>query len=172
MIIIGSKAMLSQLPTTYHEDKHRYNSRDYDVIMSLDEFKKWQEINSYYIQTLYPTESNKYKVSVYKQGVTRQYEIEIGFPGTSAGLLHQNKQVVTNGTVQGFFGETYHTISLSYLLLTKRSHLIYPVHFEKNVNDYHLLKNYLGEFTRDELMNTYYELRSKEAEERYKRRFL
>jgi len=172
MIILGSKAMLSQLPATYHSDEFRLKNRDYDVIMTWEEFQKWQTTFESNIDTLYPTEGNKYKASVYNNFATqRQYEIEIAFPGTSADFLHRHLSSVSNGVeVKGLVGETFYALSLPYLLLTKRSHLIFPVHFEKNVKDYHLLKEYLGEFTRNEHMNTYYELRSKEAENRYKQR--
>jgi hypothetical protein len=73
------------------------------------------------------------------------------------------------------FGEVYNTIYLEYQFLTKKSHIIYPVHFEKNITDYHhileLLKYNYDNFNyqQDKFMEKYYELRSDEAKERYKK---
>ena len=166
MIIIGSKALLPKLEQT-EEVEQRFLRADFDVIMSFEQFSNWQQKYNFYITSMYPTQPNKYKVKVEKDGTRSQYEIELAFEGTSAEFLLVNESKVTEGTTVGFFGEEFKTASMPYLMLTKRSHLIYPVHFEKNIADYHTMKDVLGELVRDETMQTYYQLRSDEAKERY-----
>lgn len=165
MIVIGSKALLFRLPET-EDIAERFYKTDYDVIMSLEEFNAWCHEYNANIEKLYPTQGNKYKVIV-NRGGRKQYEIELGTPGSSALFLLDNQESVTDCVIVGIFGETLHALRPEYQLLTKRSHLIYPVHFEKNIEDYHTLKDMLGDFARDEKMDEYYKLRSQEAKERY-----
>lgn len=166
MIVIGSKSLLFRLEQT-PEIQERYNNSDFDVIMSFKDFSAWQKENKQYLKSLFPREENKYKAIVEKDGVRKQYEIELGFGETSSTFLLNHIDEVTDGTITGLFGETYHTLKPEYQLLTKRSHLIYPVHFEKNINDYHTLKSFIGDFVRNENMELYYKLRSDEAKVRF-----
>jgi hypothetical protein len=166
MIIIGSRAMAHQM-----NNPHRINFQtDYDVIMTIEEFMQWQKDNQSYIVMMIPRSENKYKVVVRKGIAQVQYEVELGFEGTSSKLLLDNKNKVCNGKLTGFFGEEMNVLNLQYQMLTKRSHLIYPIHFEKNIEDYHSMKRFLGDFEKDELMQEYYTLRSKETAERIKQR--
>ncbi|MFF2531234.1 hypothetical protein ACFVS2_20240 [Brevibacillus sp. NPDC058079] len=167
MIVIGSKALLHQLK---QEDDERFTKSDFDVIMSLSDFSMWHKAHLPYIVTMIPSHGNKYRVIVIKDGIRKLYEIELATEGTSSRFLLDHIEEVTSGTVQGVFGENYASLTLSYQMLTKRSHLIYPVHFEKNMEDYQLLKNILGDLNKDEYMETYYNLRYEEAKKRYKQK--
>lgn len=169
MIVIGSKALLVHLPLTDEVVERRMKS-DFDVIMTPEEFVQWSKDKSSYIQSLVPTKENKYKAVIVLNGVRKVYEIELGFDGTSAKYLLDRVEEVTDYVILGFLGEHMHTLSLPYQMMTKKSHLIYPVHFEKSINDYHLIKSYLSNFEPDETMNEYYALRSQEAKDRYKQR--
>ena len=166
MILIGSRAMAIQMQLT-----DRTNPKtDFDVIMSVEEFMKWHEVNKLNIISLVPRSANKYKAIVNNNGSRLQYEIELGLEGTSSRFLLENDNEVTRGYTRGHFDELYSILSLKYLALTKRSHLIYPIHFEKNIEDYHSMKSYLGPFERDEMMDKYYILRYGEAAQRNKQR--
>lgn len=167
MIIIGSKALYHQLK---QKGEDRFITSDYDVIMTLADFSSWTKANKPFITKLVPTQGNKYKAMVLKNGVRTQYEIELATEGTSSCFLLDHADQVCEGTVQGFFGESYQALNLTYQMLTKRSHLIYPVHFEKNMADYQLIKGILGDVVRDETMDAYYTLRFNEAKERYKQK--
>lgn len=172
MIVIGSKALLFRLAQT-SENVERHEKSDYDVVMTPEEFVQWSEDYSGNIRSLVPTKENKYKaVLLSDSGLRKVYEIELGFDGTSAKYLLDRVDEVTDAVISGFLGEQMHTLSLPYLMMTKKSHLIFPVHFEKNINDYHLIKGYLelGSFVPNEAMNEYYTLRSQEAKDRYKQR--
>lgn len=165
MIIIGSRALISQ-NNKNEEHSKRLENADYDVIMSWEDFHRWHNTYQPFIQLLQPKEKNKYKVIIHKEGKQTQYEIELGIEGTSAHFLLEHQHEVTKNKVVGFFGETYHALSPIYLKLTKRSHLIYPIHFEKNMNDYIWLKELTNGIKENETMKTYYNLRSNEAKER------
>lgn len=167
MIVIGSKALL------YHQiikDEERFSKSDFDVIMTPTEFSQWHKGNKEHIKSLFPRSLNKYKAIVEMNGARKQYEIELGLEGTSSKFLLDHSKAVCDGQLFGLFGETYCVLNPIYQMLTKRSHLMYPVHFEKNMDDYHVLKGYLGEIERDSLMTEYYDLRSSEAKNRYKQK--
>ena len=166
MIIIGSRALTHML--TLHG--RVTEKTDYDVIMSVEEFMEWQDKYKSYIVSLFPRSANKYKAIVRKNGLKVQYEIELGLEGTSSRFLLDRKGKVCATVGFGFLGEKLGILSLKYQLLTKRSHLIYPIHFEKNVSDYHFLKSVLGDFPQDETMQEYYKLRYDEAATRNKQR--
>lgn len=167
MIIIGSKALLFQFN---RQDDERYNKSDFDVIMTPAEFSEWHKGNRDHIKSLLPKSMNKYKAIVEINGFRKQYEIELGTGGTSSHFLLNHVDEVCDGELSGVFGEKYAVLNLVYQMLTKRSHLTYPVHFEKNMDDYQLLKAYLGDIQRDHLMGEYYDLRSNEAKNRYKQK--
>lgn len=167
MIVIGSKSLYYGISDV---NDVRYVQSDFDVIMSYGEFLKWYKDNDRFIVKLYPTSSNKYKARLVQNGVYKMYEIELDEEGSSSKFLLDNVEKVCKGELLGFVGETYNALSLEYLLLTKKSHLIYPVHFEKNIADYELLKTILGDFEKDVLMNEYFQLRRDEAQNRYKQR--
>jgi hypothetical protein len=160
MIVIGSKALLFRLKQT-EEVKQRQERSDYDVIMSIDEFDSWTELYKENIVKLYPTTSNKYKAIMEKDGKRKQYEIEIAFEGTSAALLLANERMVTDCGRRGFLNEPLYTLRIDFQLATKRAHIIYPVHWEKNINDYHLLKKLTAEENRKHFITQHYDLLKK-----------
>jgi hypothetical protein len=166
MIVIGSKALLFRLNQT-EDVVERFNKSDYDVIMTVEELGAWTAKYRSNIQSLTPVKENKYRAILTKDGKTQRYEIEVGFDETSSKFLLDRSDSVCDSTTEGFLGETFQTLSLPYLFLTKKSHIIYPVHFEKNIEDYHLLKSMVGDFDLDETMQEYFNLRSNEAKQRY-----
>lgn len=169
MIIIGSRAFLAPNNENQEEDALRLLKADYDVIMSWEDFTSWHQTYHTSIVLMYPTDKNKYKVKVQKNGQdTKQYEIEIAAQGTSAHFLLTNENEATTGVIKGYFGEVYRTLSPMYLKLTKKSHIIYPIHFEKTMNDYNRLKALTDGIQEDEIMKEYFTLRSNEAKERNK----
>lgn len=167
MIIIGSRAML--IDSFDNDSNIRFEKSDYDVIMTREQFNKWIDNANDNIISIYPTNKNKYSAKISFNGNKVKYEIEIATDNSSAKLLIDNidRVTVSNRFIGGIFGELYRILSKEYLLLTKRSHIIYPVHFEKTINDYNFLKKECGTFEHDEYMKKYYELRSNEAKERY-----
>lgn len=173
MIVIGSKALIRIFHDKVPNSLERSLKSDYDVIMSLDEFSLWTKEYKDNIVSLYPKSSNKYKAIVKNDnGEKLQYEIELGVEGTSSKFLLDNQSDVCCGMkTYGFFGEEMNVMCLEFLLITKRSHLMYPVHFEKNMEDYIFLKQHFNCTYKnyDLLMKRYYDIRCAEAKERYKK---
>lgn len=168
MIIIGSRALAHQ----QFVPERISPKTDYDVVMSVEEFMKWQSENSAFIKSMFPRSANKYKAIVKPAfgNPQVQYEIELGMEGTSSKWLLDNKSEACHGTLKGALEEQFDVMDLDYLMLTKRSHLIYPIHFDKNIEDYHFIKSVWGPLERTELMNEYYKLRYDEAAARNKQR--
>jgi hypothetical protein len=140
--------------------------------MSVEEFMKWQTENKQFIQLLIPRSANKYKAKVKPAFGNKpvQYEIELGFEGTSSKWLLDNILHTCKGQIKGILEEDLWVLKPKYQIATKRSHLIYPIHFEKNIQDYHNLKSKFGNLKKDQRIEEYYQLRFNEAKERNKQR--
>lgn len=158
MIILGSKAL-----SFYSKDKD--NTSDFDLVMSIDDFKSWHNKYEKFIIESYPTYSYKYNVIVEKNNNKYHYEIEFDSQSSSKWLL-KNKELFKN-TMTDILGDNYIVPSLEYLLLTKRSHLMFPVHIDKNMKYYSDIKQLVGDFVLDFKMQEYYHLRHNEANQRF-----
>jgi hypothetical protein len=164
MIIIGSRAMNVFYPGRTNE------KNDYDVIMSQNTFADWIEFHKENIVSLMPRSANKFKAIVTNGSKRVQYEIELGLEGTSSKYLLEHISESCQNLTEGFFGELFHVLNPKYQMITKRSHLIYPIHFEKNMEDYQAFKRELGDFELDGFMRHYQKLRVDEAKARYKQK--
>jgi hypothetical protein len=175
MLVIGSQALMVVSEKT-PENIARQQRADFDVVMTPEEFSKWTKDYSGFIKSLYPTSDHKYKAIVEKDGKRKQYEIELGFEGTSSKWLYDHEKEISSHCMVGFLGdnERYYVMGEHFQMLTKRSHLIYPVHFEKNMSDYQRLKSVcntsLEELLEADIASEYYTLRSNEAKQRFKQR--
>lgn len=169
MIIIGSRALSSYFEIEKFEQ--RLKKSDFDVIMSYEDFFNWCNQFKDDIVEMFPKSHNKYNVKIMKNGKKIQYEIELGFENTSSLYLLDNIEEVTDNTLIDNFGIKWHCLSLPYLMLMKKSHLYFPVHFFKNINDYHFIKEHIGEVNENDIMKTFFNLRKKEAVEKFKNRY-
>lgn len=136
MILIGSRAFAFN----YKDFKRTNLMSDYDLIMKESTFKEWFNLNRSFIKSSIPTSENKYKVVVFKDNVKVNYEIEIVSETdkeSSNSLLFENLSdiVLTDGIYKGFLGEKFQVMNGRFLGLTKKSHITYPIHFEKNMID-------------------------------------
>ena len=165
MIIIGSKALYTRFGSEFNE---RIQKSDFDVIMSYEDFNDWIEKFNDNIIDMVPRSHNKYNVKILVNNKKTQFEIELGFENTSSLFLLENKDIVTDSIYTDPNGTKWNMLSLPYLMLMKKSHLYFPVHFEKNINDYHFIKSKLGDFKLDKTMQNFFELRKLEAEKRFK----
>ena len=164
MIIIGSKALYTRFGSEFNE---RIQKSDFDVIMSYEDFNHWMEKFNDNIISMIPRSHNKYNVKILVNNKKTQFEIELGFENTSSLFLLENKDIVTDSIYTDPNGTQWNMLSLPYLMLMKKSHLYFPVHFEKNINDYHFIKSKLEEFDLDEKMKHFFKLRKLEAEKRF-----
>ena len=168
MIIIGSKALYTRFGSEFNE---RIQNSDFDVIMSYEDFNEWIENFNDNIIDMIPKSHNKYNVKILIDNKKTQFEIELGLENTSSLLLLENKEVVIDSVYIDPNGTTWNMLSLPYLMLMKKSHLYFPVHFEKNINDYHFIKSKLGDFNLDEKMQQFFKLRKIEAQKRFEENY-
>lgn len=166
MIIIGSRALYSRFKDQYSIE--RVNKADYDVIMSYDDFNNWITKFNDYIIDMIPKSHNKYNIKIIINGKKNQFEIELGLENTSAKFLLDNIDDVCDLNYIDNNNTEWKCLSLPYLMLMKKSHLNFPVHFEKNILDYHFLNEIIGSFELNENMKSFFCLRKNEADLRFK----
>lgn len=163
MILIGSKAL-----SFYAElnEKRKENS-DTDLIMSEKEFFSFLENNESYISKFYPTSEYKYSLTLKnKEGKRKHYEIEISEGVESSQYLVDNKEKVTTYKYTDEFNNIFSVLNLEYLFLMKKSHIIFPIHFEKNIADYLLLKQ-IAVLKSTKTEKEFFKMRRKEGQIRY-----
>lgn len=163
MIVLGSKALHINLST----DVERFMRSDIDVVMSLDEFYAFVEKNTPYITKMVPTSATKFSLRL-KNTRTQHYEIEIALKGSALWLL-DNHSSIASGNFTDDCGNTFEVANTEILYLTKKSHIHYAIHYDKNIADYTLLKNNVDENKLKEYM-PYFKMRAQETKERINKR--
>lgn len=143
MILIGSRAYAFN----FKDFKRTNLISDYDLIMKEADFKNWFNENRSFIKSSIPTSENKYKLILLKNDVKVNYEIEIVIESdneSSNNLLFLNlsETVLIDETYKGFLGEEFKIMNSRFLGLTKKSHITYPIHFEKNMIDLQFIMKY------------------------------
>lgn len=152
MIIIGSRA------AKYHFPEFR-NPKDWDIVASLEEIKAFAEKHKEDITSMMPNASGeKMKIMLGKI----QTEVEIVEMIESAQMLYD----FDFKDEMNFFGENAKVVSPNILFLMKDSHIRYPIHWKKNIEDYHFFKEKTTAFSNEELM--WNKLRKEETKARSK----
>lgn len=163
MIVLGSKALHINL----NHDSERFHRSDIDVVMSLDEFHNFVAKNAQYLTKMVPTSATKFSVRL-KNTRTQHYEIEIAFKKSAQWLLNNHHAIVA-GHFTDDCGNVFEVANLEILYLTKKAHIHYPIHYDKTIADYTLLKNKVNHDI-VQTFQTYFKLRSKEIKERMNKR--
>ena len=166
MIVIGSRALYKN--NSLLISKERFDKSDIDVIMSTEDFNLWCKNFKNNIVQLVPKRIGKYFAKIKRNNEVYLFEIELREESKSTAFLLDNINDVCSDTYIDNLGTKWNCLKNEYLSLTKQSHLHFPIHFEKNINDYHILKNHLGDFLIDEKMKKYSKLRTEEAEKRFR----
>lgn len=163
MILIGSKALSFY---TDIEDKRKKNA-DVDVILTEADFFSFIEKNENNIIKMLPTSEYKYSLTFKnKEGKKIHYECELSDNLASSDFLIKNKESVTEKIYTDEFGNEFSVLNYNYLFLMKKSHIIFPIHFEKNIADYLLLKN-IAHLNNNKMEKEFFKLRRKEGQERF-----
>lgn len=150
MLIIGSRA------AKYWYSDFRNPNKDWDIITTLPELLDWQNQNKRIIIELIPRQcGTKYKCHL-KNGTKIEFEIAEAYP-SSQELLSIYK--ADTGDLK--YAEPHH------LLLIKKSHIHLPIHWWKNITDYHWLKNRIGELRTED--KPLWRKRKREIDARHKR---
>lgn len=164
MLVIGSYAAKHWIPSFR-------DHVDIDLWMSQDEFTEFYNYNRGRLEYFKPQKTlNKYNASIHGQ----KLEIGVYDNAESPEFLIEAAQFHRQTTE--VFGFNFIVASLKSLLFIKRSHLNFPVKWNKHIEDYHVLKNVLLERPAlailqhdDELDNAYKSLYQK-AETRFEQR--
>lgn len=162
MILIGSRAL-----SMHFKDVRNVDKSDYDFISSMEEFNQWIKENRSSIVSIRPTSENKFKAVVKRGNKKRSYEIELDKNEANSFVIDNVSELVEYGMEHiGFLGEKSLVLSPYALYLLKKSHIHYPVHFEKNVMDYHFLKSRVSA-VENPVFDEFFRLKSDDAKVRY-----
>lgn len=163
MILIGSKA----LSFYTNLDENRKNNSDTDIILTIQDFHSFIEKNDKHITKMIPTSDHKFSLTLKNEaGKKRHYEMELSDNVPSSDYLIKNIDSVVNEKYIDEFGNSFSVLNAEFLFLTKKSHIVFPIHFEKNIADYLLLKN-ISKLKKTKLEKEFFKLRRKEGQERY-----
>lgn len=160
MLLIGSRAIAHHLP------KFRA-PKDWDIILTYSELRAWFNTNRSAIKLFVPNHTGQKVKCRLKTGTQIEFEIQDSIPSSDCLVklpCHSFKEVDIDGI------ETVVNIpSLRLLALLKKSHLIAPIHWWKNIADYHAIKSHISGFFEPEELR-FFKLRRKEIETRMKTR--
>jgi hypothetical protein len=134
MFLIGSRA------ADYWTNRKFYRPvKDWDIVGTFSEFNEFNRLLDGKIASCYPSSDHKFQIRM-KNG--DRIEFEMMEPDTSNSLLDQVCSVKRR-----HFGKMYYDTSVELrvvphvvLYLIKRSHIYWPVHWKKNIQDLHWLK--------------------------------
>ncbi len=146
----------------------RFLVRDIDVVMSFDSLKAFLERNRPFIKNLVPKSPYKYGATLVREGQRYVYEIETEQQPSSAWLLDHAARFQAQ-TYCDPFGNEFVVPCQELLFLTKKSHINMNVHFDKNMADFHALKEGINPEKIGNL-SAFFDLRHMEAKERYRYR--
>lgn len=130
MIIIGSRAIKFWEPLRFTREP-----KDWDIVSSITEFEEFTSVFKNEIVSCYPGKTGKYRIRM-KNG--DQFEIEFSDSTNSNGILEKICQDSSAMLYQGIW--KFKVPPLIVLYLIKRSHIYWPVHWQKNIRDLHFLR--------------------------------
>lgn len=165
MYIIGSRALAAHIPDAISDE--RKARADFDIMMTVEQFDTWYNKNRDHVVRLIPKSEFKSNAVLQRDGVKQVFEIELN-------TLPSVEYVCNRGSmgqpmVEDAFGNAYEALPLVDLYSTKKAHIHYPIHFEKNVKDYLYLNNKIKEL--DLTPDTRYAwIRKKETMKRVKQK--
>lgn len=155
MLLIGSRA------TAFHFTEHR-PQKDWDIICSYQEFVVWLAANLHCVKRKRLRDDNS-KVIIIDQQDT-YFEFEFARPNHSADMLLQLETGVTIDLPNGLHAVV---ASPEALFMTKKSHVHLPIKWPKNIEDYHFLKNRIGDTS---YLEAYLKLRKTEMSKVFQER--
>jgi hypothetical protein len=161
MVVIGSRAAACWI-----EDFRTPN--DLDLIGTLQEIHEWATKHKDKIDYMLPTSPWKFKC---KLKSNFQIEFEVADVNPSAMMLIEQEETFLKRMlmINNIWLEAW-VAPVEVLYHTKRSHIYWAVHWQKNIADMHLLKEYCGHAELRK-WDAYYEARLKENEAKFGPRF-
>lgn len=151
MILLGSRAAKAR-----HSDFR--DPADWDIVSTLDELVAWAAENRPNIRLLMPSGDGKYRARL-DGGIAIEFDLRSG----SNDLLRELTKDEFEVPIPGGVAKVPSTVILA---LTKRSHALWPIHWNKTIRDYHTLRSLdPREPTKDEW--SYHNMRRSEVETRH-----
>jgi hypothetical protein len=135
MIIIGSRAAQSFI------NSFREPNKDWDVIGSQEEIYNFLNRNREKIIYSYPSSPTKIQVK-FIDGTKIEFELD-SIPSNKIIINDIEKNWFMKVTIN-LYGEIFKVCQPMFLMLMKRALLDWPVHWEKSINDYHIIRKYLN----------------------------
>ncbi len=144
--------------------------KDWDFIMPLANIPTWVSENA--SQLKYFHAKNDWKF-IGKTITGMQIEIEVADANPSSMWLWENRKKFTHGIAKNINDHpVWHMQVANNLVLSliKRSHLYWAVHWQKNIEDYHVLKLHAEHFDKQEItpeLQEFYEMRLAENTKKF-----
>lgn len=154
MLLIGSRAARFHFPSAR-------KPRDFDFIATSEEVKEFLKNFSYKDTSKH---AKKIRAMVDLHGEKASFEFDLTTSYRSSFILHECDRVFEKN--DPVLGINYYVASPLTLYLLKRSHITFPIHFEKNIEDFLFLKKKVEGAEYPTWWNYAFMLRFKEIRER------
>ena len=143
MILIGSVAIKAHI-SSFRAPK------DIDIVVQSAVLTKWAEQNREHIKHLRQGELSQYYFCSLKDGTKIQFEVPTA-TNNSAILIMESE-------ITSSLADLHHLLpplklpTLQVLGAIKKSHLIFPISWEKHITDYHAIKKVIGQVGHSDLV--------------------
>ena len=161
MLLIGSRA------SKYHWPTFR-QPKDWDYIATPEEVLAWTEFNKHVMMDYQIKGDYKLRATIFDEqwDEPRRYEIEVTKPGHSSEILYDyNASIIKYNNCRLDNGDI--VASPLSLLRLKESHIYHPIHWLKNIEDYHWLKSKVSDTGN---LQSFVKMRRSEVDAREKKR--
>lgn len=156
MLLIGSRAGKINFPEYRHPN-------DYDFIATRAEA---DDFLSKFRHEIKPSHPKKIKAKVEFKGRKKSFELEIAEEIPSSQEIYNCSSNFEH--YDSDLGISYKVASPKNLFLLKKSHIVFNIHWKKNIIDYLFLKARVSESTFDTKWHEIYNLRFNEVKDRLK----
>lgn len=158
MLLIGSRAARIHFPDFRKPRDYDFIATNQEVDQFLSKFS-WVDTSSH---------EKKRRAKVTHLGYKLNFEFELAERYPSSNVIYNNDQSVSFEDKQ--LGATYHVATPKTLYLLKKSHIIFNIHWDKNIRDYLFLKDKVKTYAFPDWWNEALRLRFDEIKTRVNRK--
>lgn len=160
MLLVGSRCAKLLYPE-FRQPK------DYDFIATTQEVDQFLSQYSYQ-DTSTHHKKKRAKINLNGRPVSFEFELIEHYPSSKL-IYEKNKVSLHKDKV---LNTKYHIATPQTLFLLKKSHIIFPIHWQKNIHDYHFLKNKCASLYIPSWWDNALKLRYKEVETRIQKKHM
>lgn len=154
MLLIGSRAARFHFPSAR-------KPKDFDFIATPQEVKSFLKDFAY---TDVSSHAKKVRALVHLHGQKVTFEFDLTDSYASSKYLYDHEKHFAKD--DALLNQSYYVASPQTLYLLKRSHITFPIHWEKNIEDFLFLKNKVECMSMPGWWNHAFQMRFKEISER------